>query len=271
MKLLQALLLVTAGGLVGGGTADAAEVLRKGHGIELRGTIVQADAARVIALIDNDTHSLRVRSSGGELEAAIDIGLALHKRGLPVVVDGSCASACAQFILPAAAWVQVLDDSVIALHASSHGGLLAAEREGAMDDASFALARRRFDALQAKIAHYRAVVQPPADAWEFMYRLTSGADMRVWVATHNGERSGLLGKAGKPPVCQAWLLDEVGLHAFGVKALPWRAPDRKRAAALLREPESQFYVGPVLAAGQFDRDTPCSELGQPRAQPRLPS
>jgi hypothetical protein len=253
--------------LCAGPAAQAADVQRKGRGIEVRGTILNADAARIVALLDSDTHSLRVRSSGGELEAAITIGLALHRRGLPVVVDGICASACAQFILPAAAWVHVLDDSVIALHAASHGALQAAAREGAMDSAALAPARRRYEALQAQVEHYRAVVQPPAAAWDFLYRLTSAAELRVWSATqdgHRGSQAGLVGQAGQPPVCEAWLLDSTGLQAFGVKTLPlpWRAPDRAQAAARLRVPAEQIYVGPALGADQPASGATCADLGQ---------
>jgi len=62
---------------------------------------------------------LRVNSYGGDERAAILIAEQIAKHRLPVVVDGVCGSACANYLLPAAPGVTV--DGIVLMHGSPAG------------------------------------------------------------------------------------------------------------------------------------------------------
>jgi hypothetical protein len=70
--------------------------------IHLDGRIVDGDAARVIAAIDqvlnvtDPVHSVvELRSDGGDVREAIAIGYEIRRRHLPTLARGECLSACA--------------------------------------------------------------------------------------------------------------------------------------------------------------------------------
>jgi hypothetical protein len=64
--------------------------------------------------------ALKIRSFGGNEEAAIAVAAVVKSRQLRVIVNGACLSACAQYILLSAKSVQVSPGSIVGFHMSSY-------------------------------------------------------------------------------------------------------------------------------------------------------
>lgn len=82
------------------------------------GELDEKKEIRKAVLSQNFDKDLRVviRSPGGYLRDAIDITLHLEKFGYDVIVDGICASACAQFIFFGAENKYIINNGVVAVH-----------------------------------------------------------------------------------------------------------------------------------------------------------
>lgn len=63
---------------------------------------------------------LEINSSGGEVEAGIQLGLWVHARRLDVVVKGVCLSSCANYVFTAGRHKRVMPGSVVAWHGNYH-------------------------------------------------------------------------------------------------------------------------------------------------------
>lgn len=85
---------------------------------QLRGHIGDAKADALAARLAQAPapRALRVNSYGGSESAAIRIADLIAEHRLPVIVDGACGSACANYLLPAAAEVTV--DGIVLMHGS---------------------------------------------------------------------------------------------------------------------------------------------------------
>lgn len=60
-----------------------------------------------------------VDTDGGSASAAMDLGQAIFDDKAVVIIDGSCYSSCANYLIPAAAFrLSVLDGSIIGIHGS---------------------------------------------------------------------------------------------------------------------------------------------------------
>ncbi|MCA3718563.1 MAG: hypothetical protein IM674_09950, partial [Brevundimonas sp.] len=67
-----------------------------------------ADTTRILAL---DT-------TGGSVEAALDIAAVIEGRDLTMRVEGECNSACANYFLPLARRIELAPDAMVLLHGS---------------------------------------------------------------------------------------------------------------------------------------------------------
>ncbi|WP_433952619.1 hypothetical protein [Brevundimonas diminuta] len=83
-----------------------------------------------IALIDDDTRSIRVSSPGGSGVDAIRLSEQMIARNLRLDVVDICASACAHFLFLPAPAVSVEDQSVVLLHHTDFALVSAAEASG---------------------------------------------------------------------------------------------------------------------------------------------
>lgn len=94
----------------------------EGDVADFRGQI-SPEAAKSLLSVLNDARqpvrSLLMASAGGDGPAAIAVARSVHERGLDVVVDGICASACAQFVLLAGKRKVVRPGSVIIFHSNA--------------------------------------------------------------------------------------------------------------------------------------------------------
>lgn len=95
--------------------------------IYLKGKIIDKTAHEFAQLAKTGkVHQLRVTSGGGSEAGALEIGAALQKYHIPVVVDEVCASACANGIFLLAPKRTIMPDSVVMFHntASSLAAML---------------------------------------------------------------------------------------------------------------------------------------------------
>lgn len=81
------------------------------------GCIDQQSARRLIRALDrHPTSPLLVKSSGGEVNAAVEAAAVMALLQTRLIVRGQCLSSCANYWLPAAASVDVEEGSVIGFH-----------------------------------------------------------------------------------------------------------------------------------------------------------
>ncbi len=79
----------------------------------------------VRSLPSDGARTLRITSSGGDVESALDIAEIISGWSIELVVDQQCNSSCANFIIPVARRVSVRPGGVIMLHGSIDPGLVA--------------------------------------------------------------------------------------------------------------------------------------------------
>jgi hypothetical protein len=65
------------------------------------------------------TKRIHLRSGGGEVTAAMEMGREIRKRGLDVVVDGRCYSSCANYLFVAGNRKSVSDGGMLLMHGGS--------------------------------------------------------------------------------------------------------------------------------------------------------
>ncbi|OMG60717.1 hypothetical protein BJP32_01455 [Brevundimonas sp. ZS04] len=101
-----------------------------GGTIEVCGQLTPDVIDGAIALIDDDTRSIRVSSPGGSGVDAIRLSEQMIARNLRLDVVDICASACAHFLFLPAPAVSVEDQSVVLLHHTDFALVSAAEASG---------------------------------------------------------------------------------------------------------------------------------------------
>jgi hypothetical protein len=242
---------------------DVAELIRHEGTLSVRGEMLPGDGARALALLDDSVRRVAVDSLGGDFDAWLDLAEAVRARGLAVAVRGACASACAQFLLPAAAALEIAPGSAVALHAAAHGGWREALARGRLDAPAFAGARAAVAPLQARIdAHARATGLDPA-ALDFLYALTSMRDVRA-VAEPIGPTQTAVHLQGRhPPRCTGWLADGPALRALGVRTAPdYPMPADAEAAARLNVPPGSLYRGLPLPPAALARSRTCADVNR---------
>lgn len=62
-----------------------------------------------------------VSSFGGPEAEALDIAEFIRNNDISITVDGYCTSSCAQYLLPAAKHVTILNNSLVSFHVNSYG------------------------------------------------------------------------------------------------------------------------------------------------------
>lgn len=88
--------------LTGCATQKMSPVLISGKTVLVQGAISSSTADEFLRAIEShDVNRVLIASSGGHVEAAIRMAMAIHKRGMDVEVFGHCFSSCANYIFPA--------------------------------------------------------------------------------------------------------------------------------------------------------------------------
>lgn len=77
--------------------------------------------AQVRAAYEAGERELTISSPGGRESTALSIAEFIEAKGITLVVDGMCTSACAQYLLVAAKRVTMRPGSVVAFHVNSFG------------------------------------------------------------------------------------------------------------------------------------------------------
>ena len=100
------------------------------HSLKLQGGINKGDAVQIMRNISSSIKTLNVSLTGGNSEEAMTIGKLIKRFGLEVRVVGLCASACAQYLLPAASKAIVEPDGLVLFHHYPAGLFAIAQMKG---------------------------------------------------------------------------------------------------------------------------------------------
>jgi hypothetical protein len=120
---LLALLASPARGHAAAGEASAGEAVVRTQGASLvyTGLIVADAVARARGLLEASPQVTEVviNSAGGDVEAGMDFGEAIHERALDVrVAGGLCMSSCANYVFPAGRHKTIEPGSLVLWHGS---------------------------------------------------------------------------------------------------------------------------------------------------------
>jgi hypothetical protein len=84
--------------------------------IVVQGVIDDAAVKQFRKIVDSGVEKVHLRSPGGTVAAAIEIAREIRKRNIDVVVDGRCASACANYLFVAGRRKSVVGDGILLMH-----------------------------------------------------------------------------------------------------------------------------------------------------------
>lgn len=125
---------MTSGGYQGIRTYLDNNVGRIKSGCHARNAIIQIDDIRVLCVtgalneerqagLDREEFDYAyVWSGGGAADTAIRLGKAISRNEAPLIVESYCLSSCANYLVPAAYGLYMLDGSVIAIHGTMPRG-----------------------------------------------------------------------------------------------------------------------------------------------------
>jgi broad specificity phosphatase PhoE len=97
-------------------SAQRCEQPRPGHVVYTGDSDKLAECLKSLEV--NDIAELRINSRGGEIPPTLQLGESLIGKIDLLIVDGLCASSCANYILPTARRLIVEPDSLVVLHGS---------------------------------------------------------------------------------------------------------------------------------------------------------
>ena len=243
---------------------QAATIKASADVIELRGEIADGDGDRFGSLLTPATRVLRIRSAGGNIPAALAIARLVNQHGLDVDIDGLCASACAQMLLPAASHVRASDGTLVALHAAADGAARAARREGRLvaEEPGAARVLAELVAMQDAMDEFFSSVGVRKVAMDFMYELTSTSDVSVNVSPPENGKLHIKLAGARAPICRAWLVGPAQLRALGVRAEDWSPGGRLKAGLVLGLKASETYAGPIAAITPEDHGQDCRHFSR---------
>lgn len=264
MRCLPAFLLVC---LVASIHARAAQVSysETDSAITVEGSIQVGDDAKFAALLDRHPSKLIIRSDGGSQQPAIAIAREVHARRMTVVVDGFCASACAQIIFAAAGDRRIRPDSFVAFHGGNLAQMHAVraklsyemalmERAGAASEPDanrasvvdfMARSEAQIDGLLADQAAFEAEMNMDPGVTEFYGQLTAARDIRVDLKP--GEAQPVRVAVGRPGICDWWIPDQRGLEALGLTLRnTYAVPSPEAVAQATRNVPGRLYFGPPV-------------------------
>lgn len=102
---------------VGASAQPATDVRQVGNAVRFDGRIDQPSVDEFLRLIrDPAIRRLVIRSPGGVVGAALQMGEAVHERGMDVEVEGACFSSCANYIFPAGRRKQMSSPTAVGWH-----------------------------------------------------------------------------------------------------------------------------------------------------------
>lgn len=237
--------------------ASALDFYHSDDTLVARGRINAGDAQRFEAELTTDVHRLLIRSEGGVVVEGLAIAELVERHGLRVTVDGYCASACAQYIFPAAPQREVIAGGVLLWHGAGPAQVNAWLEQAYRVQALGAPYQRLYARLQGSVAEAEKFRQRigafnvrhgiSAQAVRNMDRITAVDADALEIDVEEAEgRFGMVQK--RPPRCQMWLPDAAGLAEIGVPAVGYVPPDAQKLAARMHLPESAIYAGSLFDA-----------------------
>ncbi|MBI2608143.1 MAG: hypothetical protein HYW47_00905 [Deltaproteobacteria bacterium] len=70
--------------------------------LKFEGEVIKGDIERFVEIYKPTDRALIVNSKGGDAQIGVKLGIILHEKNIDVIVDGICASSCANYIFIAA-------------------------------------------------------------------------------------------------------------------------------------------------------------------------
>lgn len=106
-----------------------------GANITFRGDITTRSYASLMAVAGSTpVRTLTIQSGGGEVGSAMEIARWVHRKGIDVIVDGTCFSSCANYIFPAGRGKRIVSGGLVAWHGTVEH-LLYMHQHGLLDAA----------------------------------------------------------------------------------------------------------------------------------------
>lgn len=108
---------------------ELGDVLRNSN-IPLMPAFIDDDFLIRLKNLPPETTKIALISTGGLADKGLEAAEIVRSRGLEVVVLGSCNSACAEYILPAASKIQFFDDPFVGFHGNESSMMYFAVEDG---------------------------------------------------------------------------------------------------------------------------------------------
>lgn len=102
--------------------ARGPRVVLRADALHFQGPLLDESVQVAVQLLEQSPVPVRrvvLRSQGGDMLAAMQLGLQIHRRGLDVQVDGYCVAACASYVFTAGADKHILAGSLVAWFGSA--------------------------------------------------------------------------------------------------------------------------------------------------------
>lgn len=108
---------------------ELGDVLRNSN-ISIMPGFIDDDFLIQLKNLPPETTEIALISTGGLADIGLEAAEIVRSRGLEVVVLGSCNSACAEYILPAASKIQFFDDPLVGFHGNESSMMYFAVEDG---------------------------------------------------------------------------------------------------------------------------------------------
>lgn len=233
----------------------------------IRGEIKPGDSEKFDAALLEGAKRIVIESEGGNAKEAIKLADAIHESKLPVEVRRFCISACANYLVPSAARVQVKPGGFLAFHAGTEGwlkgvlpflrehkGSTPAENLVYQDNLRKLLADYQVLSEASDRIHRQAVLAP----WftDVVFQLTA---LPIDSVTVDEAERHVEFKAVKRSRCEFWVPDADGLAEIGLRVPGYERPDKKSIASTLNVPVERIFWGQLSTARSASSTGICEE------------
>jgi hypothetical protein len=189
--------------------ARSARIELIGDSLRVQGPLVDESVAAALALMDNAPTPVKrvvLRSQGGDMRAAMRLGIAIFERGLDVEVDSYCVAACANYVFVAGANKRIRAGSLVAWFGSANAPDFV--------DGSWEVSWRKAQQCEISTADCEARVQKLRDYLQAARTEQDSFFQRIGV----DQRITLFGQTERQCNC-SWTLRLTDMQQFGINAV----------------------------------------------------
>ena len=153
---MQFFWLLVVAMLAGCAATKEAAIFASGDVLEFDGFITKESAKRFVELASSGTiKKLHITSTGGDVEAGIEMARYVRSRAMDVEVSTYCLSSCANYIFPAANNKYITGIGIVGWHGTMTHLRYLGQVEPSRFDANQAASRTRLSALES--AFYKEI------------------------------------------------------------------------------------------------------------------